>query len=235
MPLNIKVDNPSAYAGAVLQYVPTQAELIEAIPGLVGAWNASTLAQSAPVAAWPAQYGTGIASQSITARQPTAGMADDRPVIRNGAMSKNIVVDHTFTPGAVLTAGARFKIEDTAQDFQAVFGANAVGTNAWRLLYRIAGNFQFDITSDLNAAGAATPGWHTVLVMQSADTTRMLIDGVLFTGANVPVAVTQMIIGASSNTGTANSFLGAISKFLVAEADIYGTEHQATALAFLNS
>ena len=32
MPLNIKVDNPSAYAGAVLQYVPTQAELIEAIP-----------------------------------------------------------------------------------------------------------------------------------------------------------------------------------------------------------
>lgn len=81
MPLNIKVDNPSAYAGAVLQYVPTQAELIEAIPGLVGAWNASTLAQSAPVAAWPAQYGTGNASQSITARQPTAGMADDRPVI----------------------------------------------------------------------------------------------------------------------------------------------------------
>ena len=63
MPLNIKVDNPSAYAGAVLQYVPTQAELIEAIPGLVGAWNASTLAQSAPVAAWPAQYGTGCVQQ----------------------------------------------------------------------------------------------------------------------------------------------------------------------------
>ena len=46
--------------------------------------------------------------------------------------------------------------------------------------------------------------------------------------------LTQMLIGASSNTGTANGFLGAISKFIVAEADIYGTEHQASALAFLN-
>lgn len=238
MPLNIRVDNPADYAGAILPAVTpvlTMAERMAAISGLVGAWDASTLAQGAAVAAWAARYGAGSASQVTAARQPVAGLADGLAVIRNTALSRNLVIDHTFTAGAVLTAGARFKVEDVAQDFQAVFGAAAVGTNAWRLLYRTAGNFQFDLATDLMANGVATPGWHTALVMQSANTTRMLIDGVLYSGANVPVAVTQMIIGASGNTGTANGFLGATRRVFAAAADIFGTPHQQTALDFLDA
>lgn len=233
MPLNIKIPNPAAYAGAVLPAVApvlTLAERIALIPGLLGGWDASTLAQGAAVAAWAARYGTGTASQATAARQPVAGLADDLPVVRNPSQSRNLVVDKAFTSGAVLTVGARFKIENTAQDFQAIFG---IGT--WRLLYRTAGNFQFDVATDVMANGVATPGWHTVLVMQSADTTRMLVDGVLFAGANAPAAMTQLMLGASANTGTANGWLGATRRVIIAEADLHGTDHQQTALDFLNA
>lgn len=228
MPLNIKVDNPAAYTGAVLEHVPTLAELIGAIPGLVGAFDAATLTQGAAVASWAAQYGTGVASQASSVRQPTAGMDGAIPVLRNGGLSRNLVVDRTFTSGAVLTAGARFKIEDVAQDVQAVFG---IGT--WRLLWRTNPRIQFDAVNDILVEGIGA-GWHTALIMQSADTTRMMLDGQLYTAANAGAALTQMIIGASSTTGTANGFLGAISKFIIAQADLYGTAHQATALNFLN-
>lgn len=233
MPLTIKIPNPAAYAGAVLPAVApvlTLAERLAAIPGFVGAWDAATLTQGAGVSAWAAQYGSGTASQPTAARQPDAGMADGVAVLRNPGLSRNMIVDRAFTSGAVLTVGCRIKVEDQAQDFQAAFG---VGT--WRLLYRTAGHFQFDVASDVIANGVATPGWHTVLVMQSADTTRMLVDGVLFSGANAPAAMTQIMIGASSNTGTANGFLGAIRRMIVAETNAYGTDHQAAALEFLNA
>ncbi len=233
MPLNIKIPNPAAYAGAVLPAVApvlTLAERMALIPGLLGGWDASTLIQGAAVPSWAAQHGAGLASQVIVARQPVAELADGLPVLRNTALSKNMVVDHAFTSGAVLTVGARFKIDNTVQDFQAVFGVNA-----WRLLYRTTGNFQLDTTVDVMAAGVATPGWHTVLAMQSADTTRMLVDGALYSGANAPAVLTQLMIGASANTGTANGFLGAIRRLVIAEADIHDTVHRATALEFLNA
>ncbi|MDQ7775155.1 MAG: hypothetical protein Q4615_04195 [Paracoccus aminovorans] len=85
------------------------------------------------------------------------------------------------------------------------------------------------------ANAVATAGWHTVLVMQSADTTRMLVDGALFSVANPPAALTQLMLGASANTGTANGFLGATRRVIIAEANLHGTDHQASALDFLNA
>lgn len=232
MPLNIRVNNPEDFSGAVLDHVPTLRELIESIPNLVGAFDARDLAQGGQVASWSARYGAGSLSQATAARRPTAGMDGSIPVVRNGALSRNLVLDQALTSAAPITVGIRFKIEDTSQDFQAVFGNFA---SAWRLLYRTAGNFQFDTATDINAAGVATAGWHTVVVMQSATQTRMTVNGALYEGANPAPALTQLVVGASANTGTANGFLGATSKVIVAQSDIYGTPHQASASLFLNS
>lgn len=232
MPLTIRIPNPAAYAGAVLPAVApvlTLAERLALIPGFVGAWDAATLTQGAGVSAWAAQYGTGTASQPTAARQPAAGMADGVAVLRNPGLSRNMIVDRAFTSGAVLTVGCRFKIEDVAQDVQALFG-----NGSWRLLWRTAPRIQFDSAADILVDGIGA-GWHTALIMQSADTTRMLLDGTLYSAANAGAALTQLLIGASSNTGTANGFLGAIRRMIVAETNAFGTDHQATALAFLNA
>lgn len=231
MPLNILVDNPSDFSGAVLDPVPTFRDLIESIPNLLGAFDARDLAQGTPVENWPARYGAGTLSQATAARRPTAGMDGILPVVRNGALSRNLVLDHPLTPGSPITVGVRFKIENTAQDFQSVFGSFAA---AWRILYRTSGMFQFDAATDVNASGVAVAGWHTVVVMQGATRTRMSVNGVLYEADNPAPALTQLIIGASANTGTANGFLGATYKVIVAQSDLYGTQYLNSVNIFLS-
>ena len=229
MPLNITVPNAALYSNALLEEIPTIEEQMNAITGLVGAYDAASLTQAATVPLWTPRYGATTASQSSSTRQPTAATVDGIAVIQNGTLSKNMVIDKTFVSGAALTVGARFKIENTTQDVQAVFG-----NSSWRLLWRTAPRIQFDAVNDILVEGL-TAGWHTVLNMQRTDTTHMMFNGQLYTAANAGAALTQVIIGASSPTGTANGFLGSISKMIVAEANLYNTTHKTTALNFLNA
>lgn len=232
MPISIKVPDPQRFSGAVLPFVPSMEDLVNAIPNLVGAFDARDLTQGAQVSSWAARYGSGTLSQATASRRPTAGMDGSIPVVRNGALSRNLILDQALTSGAAITVGVRFKVEDTAQDFQSVFGTVAA---SWRLLYRTSAMFQFDAATDVFASGVGVAGWHTVVVMQSATRTRMTVNGTLYEVANTAPALTQLIIGASANTATANGFLGATYKVIVSQSDLYGTSHQASASLFLNS
>lgn len=231
MALNMRIDDPAAFTNAVLPVVQTWGDLLNAAPGFVGAFDAASLQQAAPVSEWRATYGTGVANQPTAARRPLATTIGGIPVVQNDTLSKNLVLTNTLTTGGTLTVGARFNPSNMAQDFQAIFG----GAN-WRVLHRSAGYLQFDGVTDINfGAGTSNAGWHTVFVTQSATTTTVNLDGLTLTAANSGSPLTSLFILASGNTGTANGYLGGLRKLYVSTSDLTGTQHATNAISWLNS
>lgn len=74
MPLKIRVPNPSTYSGAVLPNVPTERQVVESLPGLLGYFDASDRGATGTV--WNARYG----AISFTGA-PVQGTQDGLPVV----------------------------------------------------------------------------------------------------------------------------------------------------------
>ncbi len=115
MPLNIRVDNPAAYAGAVLPVVQSLDDIIAALPGPVGASDAADHVAGD----WVARLGTG----RITLTGGTAGVQDGRAVMSFIAVLRIAVktgagVD--VVPANLLYA-SRAYFGATATNFQKVF------------------------------------------------------------------------------------------------------------------
>lgn len=231
MPLKLRVPTPSIYAGAFLQSEPTLGDALEAIPGFIGAFSAATLPLG-DLATWPAEYGAGSFVQATDIRRPTVVDAEGARGVRNVGTGRNMVLSQTLTSGAALTVGLRFFLPAGELDFSTI-----LGPQQFRLYYRTAGTLLFNNTSTAVTSRPIAPGWHTAMVMQSTGTTaRLHLDGQEATGTSLAGAqITELVLGALSIAGAANSFLGPISKVFVASSDVQGTAGKDYALQYLSA
>lgn len=180
MPLNIKVDDITAYAGAVLPVSETLEDAIAALPGLVGAWDAADWAAGD----WVARLGGG----RITLTGVASAARDGDTVLSFGLASRGVV--NNAAGAAVVPAelvfAARSYFSNTAANFQKIFDLGTpefflrptIPTPSWQYKNAAA------VSTSVALAGGAAARWRTfALTKVGTDAPQIEADGA------VPVAI----------------------------------------------
>lgn len=221
MPLNIKVDNPAIYTGAVLPYVPSFAEVINAVPNLIGLWEAGSVADGEVTSITPTYGPTTISRNAAGVNKSTVG---GRPAVTFDAVNTRLVTTWPIVGGSPATVMCNFYVRTEAGDFQ-----NIYGPAGYRLIYRdgSSGSFpqglHWDGTNDLSPIPLAAPvvGWHTAELYFGAATLRLVIDGIEYSAAQAGMINDNLFFGNQASASASTSV--AISKMFAANSDIYGT------------
>lgn len=215
MPLNLRVPNPSAYAGAVLPAVPTVAEVINGVAGLVGLWDPGTVADGAVEQLAPSFGPTTLLRSGAGVNKATVG---GLPAITFDAANTRLAASWAAA-GSPATAIMQFYIRETSADFQNFFGPSG----APRLIYRSSGTIQWAGTSQVNGITISPPliGWHLAEIYVGASTARIIIDGHEYTAAQAGNGNTALMFG--TNPGAGNNTSIALGKMFAANSDLYGT------------
>ncbi len=125
MPLNIRVENPSDFSGAILPTVPSLDSVIAALPGLIGAWDATDWSGSG---AWLPRIGSGgQILPAVAGVAPIKATREGRTVMRFGLTSKAFV-NNSAGGGIILadlTYAARAYFANTTANFQKIFDLGA--------------------------------------------------------------------------------------------------------------
>jgi|GEM_PF-4547437 len=232
MPLNVKVENPSFYAGATLPTVPSFADVINGVSGLVGLWEPSTLADGA-VASLPPSYGTATLTPNIASvNKATIG---GKPAITfDAATSRLNGPAWPLGAGTPATMICNFYLRVETGDFQNIFGPPP-----GRIIYRDGSNSSFPqglhyaSTDSISPMPLAAPvvGWHLLEFYVNATTVRVIIDGVAYSTTATGLASALFNFGNPNQAGTNTSI--ALGKAFAANSDIYGTPAADTIKAYL--
>lgn len=230
MPLIISGNGP---ASGTLEPGVTLEDRILAIPGLIGAFDPATLSAGV-VANWPAAIGTGALSQSSGPRQPSRATLGVLPVITQLA-DDNLRASGTWGTSMSVTIAMRAYLGDPAVDQQTLFG----GGDAFKLMWRSAGNWRFVAKSTAVVSLDSGPaGWRTIIMSQSATTTTMDVNDDVQSSSNAGgdaiggMAIGDSIIGAGPNA-TGFGWRASYGRVLIAQASLYGTPHYAAVKEWL--
>lgn len=216
MPLNLTMPAGADFSGALLPPLETLDDLYGGIAGIRGIWEA----QDYTASPWPAKYGAG----SMTLASPTAPVqSDSRPLpTLEFASTSTFAVTGGVTSGQSITIGLRAYLDTTAQTAQYLLGG-ASGYSLWR---RTSDNMLVMTTGGgSNTMGALANGLHTFIVMQSADTVRVEVDGtILGSFAQAGAPITALAIGNRMVTQFTSGLMGGFRRCAVADANLHGTD-----------
>jgi len=227
MPLTIS--GPGPVNGTLSPGVPL-ADLVMAIPSLVGAWTAEDLPASGLVQSWTARHGGGVLTQPNVTRQPSVGAQGGVKTLICGPATPLYGPKAGWTDGSPGSVGIRAYWPEPLTDLQYLLAFGA----AYRVVWRSAGYLRVDAAADINLTVPGT-GWTDFILRQSATTTTAEAFGVTGAAANTGIAGTQFVLGAGTATATANGFRGQISRVILAASDVGDASHLAAVRAWLAS
>lgn len=230
MPINMTIGNPSQFDNAFLDYAQPLDEVIENLPGLLGAWDASDYT-GAP---WLPRIGSN--GQIILAAADTPAvpdMRDGQAVIHFSIGSKAFINDGAGNPLSLsgLTFGSRAYYSNTVTNFQKLFDLggpelffrSTAGTPIWQF-------------ANLGTAGS-TPiqlplvDWHTVVFGKNGtDEAKFLHDGMLevgFGSASTAMSGLSLVLGDARNATSAECDLKRL--IICSSGDLTTDQRQAVA------
>lgn len=216
MPLILETDGPIA---GTLEMPLTWAQMMAAVPNLIGAWSAEGLASGA-LSSWAAAHGPGLLAQATAAAQPAVvDFAGHK--VATFAVGDRLDLSGALTSGDPLTIAMRVNLL-ALTDNQALFGGNATWRCRWR---STSGGIMIMDTggTDVNYPCTAT-GWHDVVVVQDAAGYSIQVDdGAVLTGSSPGATITALSIGALAANDVTTNWQGHVSRIALARAALNGS------------
>lgn len=215
MPLIIDADGP---VQGTLAMPPTWAQLMGAVPNLVGAWTSEGMAAGA-IPSWPAIHGDGLLTQETESAQPTAVSAGGRMVASFG-VGKLLNLSGALTSGTPMTIAMRVNLLELI-DGQALFGGNSTWRCRWRT--NNGGSFLMDTGGTDVYYPAPTTGWYDVVLVQDASSYTMQVgSGTVMAGTSPGATITSLAIGALAGNDVTSNWHGYMSRIAIARAALSG-------------
>ena len=211
MPLIIDADGP---VQGTLAMPPTWAQLMAAVPNLIGAWTSEGMAAGA-IPSWPASHGSGLLTQATVGAQPTAVSAGGKMVASFG-VGKRLDLSGALTSGTPMTIAMRVNLL-ALNDNQALFGGSSTYRCRWRTTS--GGLFNMDTAgTDVNCP-ATTTGWYDVVLVQDASSYTMQVgSGTVMAGTSPGATITSLAIGALAGNDVTSNWHGYMSRIAIARA-----------------